>query len=110
MQCTVVPLRHKGRSLKRSELAPPVLGQLCVTDWPAPNGLNRCTRKAEIKKIVGVSLSHDLLCPIFDPVLIRVDDSGMYLSGWEINTADGETSDNAQVWWLRFDASTGARP
>jgi hypothetical protein len=76
------------------------VGQLRVIDWPMPNGLNRCTRKAKIRFIVAGSLSHDLLCPIFDPVMIRVDESGMYLSGWEISTADGEASDHAQVWWL----------
>jgi hypothetical protein len=110
MECTVVPLRRRGRRLKRSELAHPVLGQLRVIDWPLPNGLNRCTRKAEIRTIVAGSLSHDLLCPIFDPVMIRVDESGMYLSGWEISTAAGETSDHAQVWWLRFHALTDAHP
>lgn len=43
-----------------------------------------------------------LLPALFDPVLIRANESGMFLQGWEIHTEGDEVLDTVQTWWIKF--------
>jgi hypothetical protein len=100
MKCNVIPLRANGRILKRAELPEPVEGRLDVSDW-GPPWAKRWSRKAEVMGAKYGLGSVSMLLPIFDPVLAKVDETGMYLTGHQFS-ADAETGHQCefvQVWW-----------
>jgi hypothetical protein len=71
-------------------------------DWPEPNNFNRCARKAELLTMAPPASRRPLLPALFDPVLIRANESGMFLQGWEIHTEGDEVLDTVQTWWVKF--------
>lgn len=98
MLTKVTKLRDKGRILRRSELAQPVSGRLVVDDWPAPNLSKRWMRRAQLVS-THPTLPYEILQPIFDVQLMRVDESGVYLMGHELSPGeDGSTYEFIQVW------------
>jgi hypothetical protein len=101
MKCKVIPLRADGRILTRAELPDPVVGRLEVVDWGPPWGGKRWSRKAEVLGAKYGMGSVAMLLPIFDPVLAKVDETGLYLTGHQFS-ADAETGHQCefvQVWW-----------
>lgn len=98
MLTKVTKLRDKGRVLKRSELDQPISGRLVVGDWPTPNLSKRWMRKAEFVSL-HPTLPYELIPPIFDVQLMRVDESGLYLMGHELSPGDdGALYEFIQVW------------
>lgn len=99
MKVSVTALRHEGRILKNSELPEPIQGELVIGDWPPGTSKGRWMRKAELKANQGATLAHDALTPIFDPQIMRVDETGMYLQGLQrYPTPDDRIFEFVQVW------------
>lgn len=99
MRMKVTPLRHEGKILKTSELPDPVIGDLLIGDWPPSTAKGRWMRKAELKANQGATLAYDALTPIFDPQIMRVDETGMYLQGFQrYPTPDDKIYEFVQVW------------
>ncbi|HEU0204078.1 MAG TPA: hypothetical protein VFR86_27020 [Burkholderiaceae bacterium] len=112
MRVSVVLLRKDGRRLPRSELekAPGIEGLLKVFDWRQGNGSRRALRVAELKH-PSVGTHADPIQPLFDPVLVRANERGMVLMGFEIRTlASGELIEYAQGWWVRPIPTSGRDP
>lgn len=102
MLTNVTKLRDRGRVLKRSELAAPVSGRLVVGDWPTPNLSKRWMRRAELVS-VHPTLPYEVIQPIFDVQLMRIDETGMYLMGHELAPSeDGSLFEFVQVWRCTF--------
>lgn len=111
MRFQVIRLRDQGKVLRRTELPAPVTGMLVVEDWPAPNALRRSVRRAQI---LGGSYSIPvLLMPaIFDPQILRSDDSGLYIAGIELDTENhpGPPSEHMQIWLCLPETEKGPTP
>lgn len=102
MRISVVLLRSRGRVLTRSELPDPVVGTLSVQDWPAPNALRRSTRCA---KLMGgtYSIPTDVVPTLFDPQIVKADETGMYMLGIELDASDTQRppTEHLQMWLCR---------
>lgn len=100
MRISVTVLRDQGRILKNDQLPNPVVGNLTIEDWPPMRKKGRWSRRADLRSTTGASLEHDLLTPIFDPQIMRVDETGMYLQGVQRYSENGgETMrEFVQVW------------
>jgi hypothetical protein len=86
-------------------LAAAVEGRLVVHDWPPPNLAKRWSRRAQLLGEPYGQARPDLLLPLFDPQLMRVDATGLYLMGTEIETPDRQGAgdrltyfEHVQVW------------
>lgn len=104
MQVSVVLLRRDGRRLSRSEIeqAPCIEGFLKVFDWRQGNGSRRALRVAELKHPSAIGTHADPVQPLFDPVLVRANERGMVLMGFELRAlANGDIVEYAQGWWIR---------
>ena len=99
MKVAVTVLRHEGQILKNHELPPPVEGELIIGDFHPGTNKGRWMRKAELKSKQGGTVSYDALTPIFDPQIMRVDETGMYLQGFQrYPTPDDKIFEFVQVW------------
>lgn len=99
MRVKVTVLRDEGRILKTSELPSPVEGDLTIGDWHPGTPRGRWMRKAELKSKQGGTVAYDALTPIFDPQIMRVDETGMYLQGFQrYPTPDDRIYEFVQVW------------
>lgn len=99
--CKVVPLRAHGRVLTRSELPAPVEGRLVLSDWGPPCS-KRWKRKAEVVQRLWNMDKVSVMAALLDPVLARVDETGLYLMGQEtkLSKEDGAVYEFVQVWHI----------
>jgi hypothetical protein len=103
MLFNVVPICRQGVRLARASLraAEPILGRLVVEDWREGNAERRALRVARLRHPTQ-DYFPELLPPLFDPVLIRSDQRGMVLCGFECEPrGNGESAMVMQAWWLR---------
>lgn len=99
MKVNLVELRSAGRILKRSELPEPMTGELVIDDWK-PEDKTRWKRRARLLGEPWGSTPCQLLSPLFDPQIMRIDESGMYIQGVQRESVnDGQTiAEYVQVW------------
>lgn len=115
MRFFVTQLRQNGRRLRRSELKPPIEGELTLQDWPPQKDGGRWRLKAELTGVYGQTRP-SLILPIFDVQVMRIDSHAMFLQGTEIepqSTSDGGMliTEHVQVWlceMARSDPENGA--
>lgn len=108
----VTRLRERGRILKRTELQPPVAGELQVGEFiPAPGFKGRVRLQARLTGLTYGVGHVNLIQTIFDVQLLKADAEGIYIQGAERNTDEdsGALQEHIQVWLCRPvpDASTG---
>ena len=111
MKMMVTRLRERGRVLRRSELAPPVEGNLLLEDLPPHGEKDRWKRRARLASLeVYGTVQPNLLQPIFDVQIMKIDDQAMYLQGLERHTDDGGATlvELAQVWMCSTTSTTTA--
>lgn len=98
-QWDVVLLRRDGLRLRPCELAAPVRGLIEVTDR-VDTTFRRPVRVADlINPVSRLQTRQGLITPIFEPVLLRMDEHGaMSLSGIELRSVDGRVAEHQQVW------------
>ena len=104
MKFNVVRLYADGVRLPRDVIlaAPPLVGQLTISDWPEGNASKRPLKQAQLKTLAA-TLAYDLTQPLFDPIILRMTKEGFVLRGWEFKNG-GEM---VQEWWIR---ATGDLP
>jgi hypothetical protein len=79
---------------------------LKVFDWREGNSSRRALRVAELKHPSALGTHADPIRPLFDPVLVRVNERGMVLMGFENRVlANGELVEYAQGWWIRTNSA-----
>lgn len=109
MKMIVTQLRERGRVLRRSELPTPVEGDLLIDDFPPDSGQDRWKRRARLvaTELYG-SVHPNLIQPIFDVQLMKIDAGAMYLQGMERHTDDGGATliEVVQVWMCVTAAGT----
>lgn len=101
MKMMVTRLRERGRVLRRSELAPPVEGNLLLDDFPPHGEKDRWKRRARLASLdVYGTVQPNLLQAIFDVQVMKIDEGAMYLQGMERDTDDGGATiiEVVQVW------------
>lgn len=109
MKMMVTRLRERGRVLRRSELAPPVEGNLLIEDMPPDAAKDRWKRRARLASFdIYGTVQPNLLQPIFDVQIMKIDDQAMYLQGLERHTDDGGATlvELAQVWMCSTTSKT----
>lgn len=96
---SVVRLRDVGRILKRGQLAPPMVGDLTISDWAPQGASGRWRRHAcLLGRLVG-QVRPNLFPPLFDVQVLKIDEVGMYLQGTEIEPRHPDlSSEHVQVW------------
>lgn len=99
MRATVKRLRIVGVRLSKLELdsAQSMLGELILEDWPENNCFKRPVRVARLHPTT-LNFHPQLLPPLFDAQVLRIDKSRLVLSGIEIHVEDGVTREVAQTW------------
>lgn len=103
MLFSVVLMFHEGIRLPADTLrsAIPTVGRLVIDDWREGNAERRALRVARLKHPT-ISYSPELLHPLFDPTVIRCDQRGMVLMGFENHAQpDRQVLQVVQQWWLR---------
>lgn len=103
MKATIKCLRVAGVRLTKAELdsAPSVEGELILEDWPENNCFNRPVRVARLHTTTQ-NLQPQLLPPLFDAQVLRIDKTRLVLSGIEINVDGDVTREVAQTWVAEF--------
>lgn len=94
MKCQVTVHRDQGRPLKRSELAPPVRGEL---EWmPHPGNTGKSLAAVYLFTRVGVSGSlSPAIPPLFDPFVRKIEKGVIVIQGTQMAPGDVEL---VQVW------------
>lgn len=109
MKMMVTQLRERGRVLRRSELPAPIEGNLLIDDFPPHADKDRWKRRARLAatEVYG-SVHPNLIQPIFDVQLMKIDEGAMYLQGMERHTDDGGATliEVVQVWMCVTAAGT----
>jgi hypothetical protein len=102
MRYTLIQLHRNGVVLTKDELAeaPRHTGNLVVEDWPEGSSFGRHIRQARLKR-PPLEGDNDIIPPLFDPVLVKMDDTRMTLHGYQIHYEAGVTVHYAQYWVLR---------
>lgn len=102
MRVKVTLLRSRGRRLKRSELQPPKEGDLSIFDRaPDPGHVQgRYTLQASVTGERVGQVYPNVLQPIFDVQVLKIDATGMYIQGREIHPEEGNEAvvETMQVW------------
>jgi hypothetical protein len=103
MYVSVLPLRRHGQLLTNRELSEivPTVGSLIIGDWPPHTERgrhSRWSRRAQIAVPSHSGTPHYPLTPIFDPQIVWCDESGMYLSGTELEPRGDAVFEHVQVW------------
>lgn len=101
MRVSVVRLRRLGQVLTRSQLNEPTVGDLLIDDWPAQSPKGRWRRRAGLQGRQYGLVRLDLLRPLFDVQVLKLDESGLYIQGVEIDSSDSHVSEHVQVWLCR---------
>lgn len=99
IQWDVVRLRRSGLRLRRGELEAPVRGLLEIQEREGST-FGRVVRVAELLNPSTRWQSRQcLILPLFEPVLLRMDEQGgMSLAGVELCAGGGRVSEHQQVW------------
>jgi hypothetical protein len=103
MRFAVVQLRTRGVRLRKEEIAaiPAVIGDLQITDWKGGNAEGRAIRRAALIDRKP-QFERDLLVPIFDPYVVRMQPEWFVLRGFEYDAIkDHRTAEYAQEWLVR---------
>lgn len=104
MLCDVVLLRRRGLRLKPKELEPPVRGDLVITDRggePAMSSFKRPVRAAKLYGLGGnPEIRREVLQPIFDAEVIRVEGSIITVVGIELQSVleTRQLWEHVQIW------------
>ncbi len=103
MLYAVVQTHRKGVRLSRQEIlaAEPLIGNLLLSDWLQGSAENRAIRVATLKHPT-LSYFQSLMQPLFDPVLVRMTNTGFLLVGNESRLENGEVVQSVQGWWVTF--------
>lgn len=93
-----------GVALPMEELvnAPPYVGNLIIKERWQGDGSARYIREARLPDLTVSQAPHDLVPPLFDPQLVKMQDDRMVLNGFQIH-ADmeaGSIMHFVQVWML----------
>lgn len=100
---SVVETHRNGVRLTRQEVQEAIacVGTLVVEDWREGNYARRALRVARLMTD-KLNQRPQLLLPLFDPVLVRMTDSGFLLLGYQIESGPGrEVAEHVQGWWVR---------
>ena len=102
MLFSVVEIYRQGVRLSREEIvaAAPIIGLLTVSDWPGQGVRRRTSRVARLHH-PEVSYFPELLLPLFDPVLVRMNNVGFLLEGRGNHSSEGKVTEYMQGWWVR---------
>ena len=100
MLVDVVTLRAKGVRLRKGELPAPVRGHLVIEDDPGTaTSFKRPIRVAHLYQAIGVQQTRqDVMLPIFDAAVIRIEGEVVTVIGTELASADGRVAEHGQVW------------
>lgn len=96
----VVLLRSAGTRLRKGELPAPLRGHLVIEDDAGTSSsFKRPMRVAHLYHAIGVQQTRqDLLLPIFDAVVIRIEAEVITITGTELASGDGRVAEHGQVW------------
>ncbi len=99
MKAFVTRLRSAGVRLSKAELdaSEAVEGDLVLEDWPQGGGFKRPVRVARLHPPVP-GFYPQLLPPLFDAQVLRIETSRLFLSGIEIHAEGDVTREVAQTW------------
>lgn len=103
MLFSVVQTHRKGVRLSREDIetAAPTLGLLTIVDWKEGHSSRRAVRIARLHH-PKISYCPELLVPLFDPTIVRMNARGFLLVGFECEgQAAGMVADHVQGWWVR---------
>jgi hypothetical protein len=100
MLVDVTLLRAKGVRLRKGELPAPARGHLVIEDDPGTaSSFKRPVRVAHLYHAIGVQQTRqDLLLPIFDAVVIRIEAEVITITGTELASDGDRVAENGQVW------------
>jgi hypothetical protein len=101
MAVSLVRLRDHGRKITKAELGnvEPMLGRLVVEHQGRSN--QTTYRSSAVLYPLAPNTMGQVCNPLFDHVLEKLDAKGAILSGYEISTENGVTTQYVQVWWVR---------
>lgn len=99
MKAFITRLRSVGVRLTKAELdaVEPIEGDLVLEDWPEGGGFKRPVRVARLHPTVP-GFCPQLLPPLFDAQVLRIERSRLFLSGIEIHIEGNVTREVAQTW------------
>lgn len=100
MLVDVTLLRRAGLRLRKGELAAPARGHLALEDDPGTsNSFKRPLRVAHVYQAIGVQgTRQDVLKPLFDAVVIRIEAETITVAGLELASSEGRVVESGQVW------------
>lgn len=101
MLFSIVETHRKGIKLTREEIRAvvPVFGRLTISDWREGNASRRALRVARVHH-AKLSFNPELLLPLFDPVLVRMTESGFLLAGFQLESVAERMAEHVQGWWV----------
>lgn len=100
MMATVTRLRVRGVRV-RNDASVPTTGDLKV-DELARSAFGRSMRVAHLTHPERPQFVPELLPPLFDVKLLKLDKEAMVLAGIERESIEGRLTDFAQTWLVRF--------
>lgn len=98
---TVTRLRVRGVRVRVDKDAVAAMGDLRVEDL-AHSAFGRPMRVAHLTHPERPQSVPELLPPLFDVKLLKLDKEAMVLAGIERESVDGKLVDYAQTWLARF--------
>lgn len=101
MRFAVVELRKDGLRLSREEIAaaPAHCGELIISNLPASMAEGRPMTSANISHISS-STPYALVPPLFEPVLVRMQQNWFVLNGWQIQINEQKKCVHFRQEWL----------
>lgn len=95
----VTRLRRAGLRLRSRELDAPMRGVLTVQDFGTEMSFKRVGRVATLTSSDPMPQARRSMLPaLFDPVVLRITDGVVVLSGIELASVEGRTAEHQQVW------------
>ena len=80
----------------------PAIGNLMISDWHGENAMRRVVRIANLYHPTRGLQVATVLQPIFEPSLVRMNDRGFLLVGYEIHALSTQrTATTMQEWWVK---------
>lgn len=101
MPVTVTRLRRAGRRVTRQEReeAEPLLGRIIISASP-PSNFTVYRSSAYLMR-PGLGEPGHVGTPLFEPVIIHLDERGLVISGYEIQTEGNVSVQYVQVWLVK---------
>jgi hypothetical protein len=100
MRASVIRLRDKGVRV-RSSAGTAAVGELRVEEF-AQSVFRRTVKVARLVHCERPLSVPELLPPLFDAVLLKIEKDHLVLAGIESESIDGKVVDYAQTWLARF--------